>query len=717
MSNPKSPNPNPKQPSRAPSTLSFKGGIPPGHVTFRILCQASCVGGLIGKSGNVIRSIQQATGTGIRIDARVPLAYPERLIHIVGPGGRHDDDQLWKAQAALVMVFEKLVDVAAEEDGVEVRDDQAVLCRLVVKPMQASSVIGKGGEVVTRIRVRTGCRIRIARETVPGCTLPSDEIISIEGNLSSVKKAIVVVSRQLHKCPPADRTTVMVNRPYEVAEHANFAVPDDTSTELLVDHPLQWSSGFSTSSRSSNCNASQIYSLPAEVNRASASEPKSLQREVTFRLICSSDKVGSVIGKGGSIIRAIQSETGATISVGPIIAKCDDQLVTVTAFENPESTYSPAQTALMLVFSSSIEAGVYKGPDLGSKEESFVVARLAVLSDHVGCLIGEGGAIISEMRKATRASIRIVDRDMVPKCASNSDQVVQVSGYGSDLSSEAEQRTPVDTVSPPLQNGEVEFMYSSGLKPRDLQEGKIFGELSNVQDALSNATRRLRDLVFVSEQNSGATRSLSSVQVTGPHGKLRGPVPLGGQPIDDVSLGGKLSLSQRLIEHPARSGNSDRPSPPGFWEPQTMPGINSRGINNVGSELTSQKGISGLVSIDLSGTIFHMLLYGTLALSEDAVYHNVASNANLGRLTCRSKTAIEMNTTTVEIVVPEDLIGSVYGEKGSNLIRVRKISGAKVTICEPHPKTRDRTVVISGTPEETQAAESLLHAFILDGTA
>lgn len=46
---------------------------------------------------------------------------------------------------------------------------------------------------------------------------------------------------------------------------------------------------------------------------------------------------------------------------------------------------------------------------------------------------------------------------------------------------------------------------------------------------------------------------------------------------------------------------------------------------------------------------------------------------------------------------------------------VNQISGAKVTLHEPRPGTSDRIVVISGTPDETQAAQSLLQAFILTG--
>ncbi|KAK9286522.1 hypothetical protein L1049_014920 [Liquidambar formosana] len=83
---------------------------------------------------------------------------------------------------------------------------------------------------------------------------------------------------------------------------------------------------------------------------------------------------------------------------------------------------------------------------------------------------------------------------------------------------------------------------------------------------------------------------------------------------------------------------------------------------------------------------------------------------------CGSRSAIVTNTT-VEIVVPENVIGSVYGENGSNLARLRQISGAKVTVHEPRPGTRERIIVISGTPDETQAAQSLLQAFILTGSS
>jgi len=111
------------------------------------------------------------------------------------------------------------------------------------------------------------------------------------------------------------------------------AVPRETLTDLHADHLLQRCSALSTLPSSSNSYATGVHSLSAEVNRVSSREPKAHQQEITFKLICSNDRIGGVIGKGGSIIRALQSETGATISVGPSVAECEDRLITITASE------------------------------------------------------------------------------------------------------------------------------------------------------------------------------------------------------------------------------------------------------------------------------------------------------------------------------------------------------------------------------------------------
>lgn len=94
--------------------------------------------------------------------------------------------------------------------------------------------------------------------------------------------------------------------------------------------------------------------------------------------------------------------------------------------QNPESRYSPAQRAVVLVFSRSIDGGTEKGQESGSRKGSSVTARLVVPTNQVGCLMGKGGTIVSEIRKVTGANIRVLGGNQVPKCVSENDGVVQV---------------------------------------------------------------------------------------------------------------------------------------------------------------------------------------------------------------------------------------------------------------------------------------------------
>ena len=170
--------------------------LPPGHVAFRLLCHASRIGGVIGKSGNVIKSLQQATGARIRVDDAPPES-PDRVIFVVAPaaspGGCNGDvdggeglEAVSKAQEALLKVFQRILDVAAESDGVEVGDDRVVSCRLLAEAAQVGSVIGKGGKVVEKIRKDTGCKIRVLNDRLPACAAPSDEIVEVSEFLSLV---------------------------------------------------------------------------------------------------------------------------------------------------------------------------------------------------------------------------------------------------------------------------------------------------------------------------------------------------------------------------------------------------------------------------------------------------------------------------------------------------------------------------------------------------
>jgi len=55
---------------------------------------------------------------------------------------------------------------------------------------------------------------------------------------------------------------------------------------------------------------------------------------------------------------------------------------------------------------------------------SAICSRILVLSNHIGCLLGKGGNIISEMQNHTWANICIFHKEELPKCASQNEELV-----------------------------------------------------------------------------------------------------------------------------------------------------------------------------------------------------------------------------------------------------------------------------------------------------
>ncbi|CAI0448581.1 unnamed protein product [Linum tenue] len=709
--------------------------VPPGHVCFRLLCHSSRVGGVIGKSGSIVKQLQQQTGAKIRVE-EAPAECPDRVISVVAPGVVNSGEiDCSKAQEALVRVFERILEVAAETDGGSIPAGRVVSCKLLADGSHAGSVIGKGGKVVQKIQKDCGARIKVMRDKLPLCAASTEEMIEIEGELIGVKKALVAVSRCLQDSQLFDRTRMTGSKAVEV-------VPQEYFPQARLDVLSQHTSLLAATPNISTSYISGGQSLSLESEKPSNQETRELEAEVSFRILCSSDRVGGVIGKGGSIIQALQNETGASVIIGPTVSDCDERLITVAASENPESRYSAAQKAAVLVFTRIVDAGIEKRLE-GSLNGSSVTARMVVSTNQVGCLLGKGGVIISEMCKVTGASIRVLGRgQQLPMCVPKSDQVVQVisgdlikvrdamyhvtgrlrDNLFSSLRSTSMTRTPISTgtnayesqrnisripLREPLREPSREsfidqYKYPSGDPPRESfsdpyrhSSGDSSGEYFTDPYRYPLGDRSRKSFTDPYSYPSGEQLRESFIEpLREPLGgsfrdpirdhsrdrlrdQLTDPIPLSSQ----FSVGTSHSLGRHSnlahsLDHLGFSHVQDRPLSPKTWTPQMKTGENTRGFADISRGLSSFKG--GL------------------------------------HLASSSKSAIVTNTT-VEIAVPESIIDCVYGENGNNLVRLRQISGAKVIVHEPRVGSSDRIIVISGTPDETQAAQSLLQAFILTG--
>lgn len=180
--------------SREPSS----GNSQPGDTVYRILCPSRKIGGVIGKGGNIVKTLREATQAKITVADSVPGS-DERVIIINSSPTRisskqsTDEDSAENneqvpmqlhcaAQDALLKVHDRIV----EEDlfgGVTFDDDNdnnVVTARLLVPTNMVGCLLGKRGDVIQRLRSKTGASIRILpAELLPSCAMSTDELVQV----------------------------------------------------------------------------------------------------------------------------------------------------------------------------------------------------------------------------------------------------------------------------------------------------------------------------------------------------------------------------------------------------------------------------------------------------------------------------------------------------------------------------------------------------------
>ena len=94
-------------------------------------------------------------------------------------------------------------------------------------------------------------------------------------------------------------------------------------------------------------------------------------------MLCPGDKIGGVIGKGGSIIKSLRQNTRAKIKVADGIPGVDERVIII--FSSPKERKSDRD-------------------DEDDDSAKQATTRLLVLNNQIGCLLGRGGKVIEKMR-------------------------------------------------------------------------------------------------------------------------------------------------------------------------------------------------------------------------------------------------------------------------------------------------------------------------------
>lgn len=165
--------------------------------------------------------------------------------------------------------------------------------------------------------------------------------------------------------------------------------------------------------------------------------------ETIYRILCPVKKIGSVLGRGGDIVKALRDTTKAKIRVADSIPGADERVIIIFNYSSQTEEAAQnistdgfedmkphcfAQDALLKIHDKiaadeDLHAGIVHEK---SENVDDVIARILVPGNQVGCLLGKGGSIIQQLRNDTGAGIRVLPSENLPQCALKSDELVQV---------------------------------------------------------------------------------------------------------------------------------------------------------------------------------------------------------------------------------------------------------------------------------------------------
>uniref|UniRef100_K3YGQ4 K Homology domain-containing protein n=1 Tax=Setaria italica TaxID=4555 RepID=K3YGQ4_SETIT len=410
-----------------------------GLVVYRILCPDSVIGSVIGKNGNVINAIRQQANAKVKVvdpypgaDKRVILVYCYVKHRDLDADDGNDNEPVCAAQDALLRVHNAIVDALDtlhknRKDSDKKNIEEA---NILVPASQAASIIGKSGVVIKHLRSTSKAFIKVSpkdpSDVTHSCAMGFDNFVQITGGAEAVKKALFGVSTILYKYPskesipletsvPEPTPSIMVPSELPVYPASNFYSAPDLA--IPSGHPSLSILGSTPHVPELTLSADGHGRLPVYQSVLpiipTYSTPK-CSGELEFRVLCPGNKIGLVIGRAGSTIKSIRQESGARIDVDDAKNDKEESIINITSTEATDDVKSAAVEAVLLLQAK-----------INDYEEDRMSLRLLVPNKVIGCLIGRGGSIINDMRKKTKADIRISKGDK-PRRASSSDELVEI---------------------------------------------------------------------------------------------------------------------------------------------------------------------------------------------------------------------------------------------------------------------------------------------------
>lgn len=134
--------------------------------------------------------------------------------------------------------------------------------------------------------------------------------LQISGSLDTIRKALLSVSQQLLEHPPRDDELLSLNASGSSHSSGHQFPRQEPSYPFTSQGPP--------------------YVGPRDSESGILARMNPSQDILTFRLLCPDEKAGGVIGKGGSIVKALQHESGCDIKVLDGLPGSEDRVIIIS---------------------------------------------------------------------------------------------------------------------------------------------------------------------------------------------------------------------------------------------------------------------------------------------------------------------------------------------------------------------------------------------------
>ncbi|KAJ9514921.1 hypothetical protein QJQ45_028651, partial [Haematococcus lacustris] len=145
---------------------------------------------------------------------------------------------------------------------------------------------------------------------------------------------------------------------------------------------------------------------------------------VIVKLICPVDRTGSIIGKGGEVIRQIRQETGAKVKVEDVVTGHPDRAVTISAPDRLGQASCGTQDAIQRLMSRVLEVDGLDGRPVIPEQAT---VQLIVDRGFIGTIVGRAGASVNGIKNDCGVTLHINPPIPSPLVAPE-EQICKISG-------------------------------------------------------------------------------------------------------------------------------------------------------------------------------------------------------------------------------------------------------------------------------------------------